>query len=211
MKKALSTSDLLSKKFKLYEFEGEMLEAFSKPERAGTWFVWGNSGNGKTSFILELVKELSKFDKVLYNSLEEGDAHTMQQAWKRHNMHECGRKIQLISESIEDLLERLRKRQSANVIVIDSYQYTQMDFRTYLKMKQEFKSKLFVFTSQANGKNPEGRTAMRVMYDASLKIWIEGYRAFSKGRYIGENGGVFTIWEKGAEQYWGTNTENNNE
>jgi hypothetical protein len=42
------------------------------------------------------------------------------------------------------------------------------------------------------------------MYDASLKIWIEGYRAFSKGRYIGPNGGVYTIWEEGAEKYWGT-------
>lgn len=36
------------------------------------------------------------------------------------------------------------------------------------------------------------------MYDASLKIWVEGYKAFSKGRYIGSNGGEYVIWEDGA-------------
>lgn len=203
MNKAISSTDLLSKKFKLFEFSAEMFDAFDQPERAGTWFIWGNSGNGKTSFILELAKELAKFDKVIYNSLEEGAAHTMQKAWKRHNMQECGRRIQLVSESADDLKNRLRKRQSRRIVIVDSWQYTQMSFAEYLEMKREFPNHLFVFTSQAEGKNPSGRTALRVMYDASLKIWIEGYKAFSKGRYIGANGGVFTIWEDGAEQYWG--------
>lgn len=211
MKKAQSTADILRKIFKLFQFTGAMLAAFSTPERYGTWFIWGNSGNGKTSFLLELIKELCKFDKVLYNSLEEGEAHTMQNAWKRHNMHECGNKVQLVSESMEMMMERLRKRQSLKIIVIDSYQYTQMDFRAYLKMKQEFPKKLFIFTSQADGKNPKGRSAVSVMYDASLKIWIEGYRAFSKGRYIGDNGGIFTIWDEGANNYWGTTNTTNND
>ena len=80
-----------------------------------------------------------------------------------------------------------------------------------LKMKQEFPKKLFIFTSQADGKNPKGRSAVSVMYDASLKIWIEGYRAFSKGRYIGDNGGIFTIWDEGANNYWGTTNTTNND
>jgi len=40
-----------------------------------------------------------------------------------------------------------------------------------------------------------------VMYDADLKIWVEGYVAFSKGRYQGSTG-EYTIWEKGAYDYW---------
>ena len=39
------------------------------------------------------------------------------------------------------------------------------------------------------------------MYDADLKIWVEGYVAFSKGRYQGATG-EYTIWEKGAYDYW---------
>lgn len=44
------------------------------------------------------------------------------------------------------------------------------------------------------------------MYDASLKVWVEGYTAFSKGRFIGETG-KYTIWQEGADRYWG-NIEN---
>jgi len=40
------------------------------------------------------------------------------------------------------------------------------------------------------------------MYTADLKIWVEGYRAFSKGRTFGELG-YYTIWPERAEAYWG--------
>lgn len=203
MKKAYSSTDLLAKKYKLFPFESEFFEAFATPEKTGTWFIWGNSGNGKTNFLLQLIKHLSKFERVLYNSLEEGTAHTMQTAWQRNQMQDCGRRVQLICEDIEALKERLKKHQSPNVIVIDSFQYTFMNFNDYLILKKQFPQKLFIYNSQCEGKNPLGKTSIRVMYDASLKIWIEGYKAFSKGRYIGPNGGEYVIWNEGAEKYWG--------
>jgi GTPase SAR1 family protein len=204
MNKAISSTDLLSKKYNLLEFDNEWYEAFSMPEKSGIWFVWGNSGNGKTSFVLQMVKELSRFGKVLYNSLEEGTSHTMQNAWIRNRVHDCGRRVQLICEDMSQLQERLDRRKSPDIVVIDSFQYTGMNFKDFMDFKKKYPRKLFIFTSQADGKNPSGKSAIRVMYDASLKIWIEGYRAFSKGRYIGPNGGVYTIWEEGAEKYWGT-------
>lgn len=72
---------------------------------------------------------------------------------------------------------------------------------TISKLKEEFPDKLFVFISHARGKNPKGDAATSVMYDADLKIWVEGYVAFSKGRYQGATG-EYTIWEKGAYDYW---------
>ena len=47
------------------------------------------------------------------------------------------------------------------------------------------------------------------MYDATLKIWVEGFKAFSKGRFIGQTG-EFTIWDEGAERYWGENVKTDN-
>mgnify|MGYP000320329112 CR=1 FL=1 len=41
---------------------GAWAEAFGEPERIGVWFIWGNSGNGKSSFVMQLCKELAKFD-----------------------------------------------------------------------------------------------------------------------------------------------------
>ena len=93
-------------------------------------------------------------------------------------------------------------KKSARIVVIDSFQYTLMSYRDYLAFKQQFPDKLIIFISHADGKNPAGRSAKSVMYDASLKIYIEGYRAFSKGRYIGEKG-YFDIWPERALKYWG--------
>ena len=205
MSKALSSTDLLSKKYDLIKWDGEWLDNFDEPEASGTWFVSGNSGNGKTSFLLELAKALSKFDRVLYNSLEEGSSRTMQQAWKRHQISECKRKVQLIQEMPEELIKRLDKRQSPRFIIIDSFQYTGLNFEQYRALKKKFPNKLFIYNSQMDGNKPLGKTAVRVQYDADLKIWVEGFKAFSKGRYLGKfYADGLTIWDEGAQKYWTT-------
>lgn len=203
MARALSTAALLSKKYKLFEFTGEWFWAFSKPEKVGVWFVWGNSGNGKTTFLLKLIKYLARFGKVAYNSLEESSAHTMQEAFIRVGMAEVGSNVILLErESMADLSVRLDKRKSPDIVVIDSFQYAEITYKEYKRFKERHSNKLIIFVSHADGKKPAGRTANSVMYDASLKIWVEGYRAFSKGRYIGSKGN-YTIWPLGAERYWG--------
>ena len=135
---------------------GAWADAFGEPERIGVWFIWGNSGNGKSSFVMQLCKELAKFGRVAYDSLEEGASHT------------------------------------------------QMSYKEYIKFKEAHRNKLLIFISHADGRNPDGRSAKKVMYDAALKIYVEGFRAFSKGRFFGSVG-HFTIWDEGAVRYWGDN------
>ena len=67
---------------------GAWADAFGEPERIGVWFIWGNSGNGKSSFVMQLCKELAKFGRVAYDSLEEGASLTMQNTLRRFNMAE---------------------------------------------------------------------------------------------------------------------------
>ena len=181
---------------------GAWADAFGEPERIGVWFIWGNSGNGKSSFVMQLCKELAKFGRVAYDSLEGGASLTMQNTLRRFNMAEVNRRFQLLDcEPMSELGERMDKHKSPDFYVIDSFQYTQMTYRDYIQLKEEFPDKLFVFISHARGKNPKGDAATSVMYDADLKIWVEGYVAFSKGRYQGATG-EYTIWEKGAYDYW---------
>lgn len=202
MARAYSVSDLLNKKYKLLPLTDKWYEAFGEPEVSGSWFIWGNSGNGKTTFILKLCKELCKHDRVLYNSLEEGAAHTMQKAFLNAGLASVKRRLVLVQESIEELYIRLDSHKSQNIVVLDSFQYTNLTFEKYRALIQRYPKKLFIINSQADGKQPSGRTAKRVMYDAALKIWVEGYRAFSKGRYIGPVG-YYTVWDKGAQEYHG--------
>lgn len=202
MKKALSMVDLMRKNREVYAFEGALREAFGQPEQNGVWFIWGRSGNGKTSFVLQLCKELTRYGKVAYDSLEEGDSLTMQNALMRVGMGDVGRRFILLNESLKELDTRLKRRRSPDIVVVDSFQYAHIDLKQYEEFIDRYKNKLIIFVSQADGLKPWGRTAQSAMYSASLKIWVEGYRAISKGRYRG-NLGYYTIWAEKAEEYWG--------
>jgi hypothetical protein len=76
-------------------------------------------------------------------------------------------------------------------------------FNEFTELVEMFPTKTFIIIGQAKGKNPKTGTANDIMFDAYIKIWVQGYMAFSKGREIGPNGGVFTIWKEGADKYWG--------
>jgi len=202
IKRALTIQNILDKKYDLFDFEDEWFDAFDKPEKTGVWFIWGNSGNGKTSFTLKLMEHLSRFEHIVFNSREEGTKHTLKKSLVKFNMQDDKNKIHVVDENMEVFTKRLNLKKSAKIAVIDSYQTTQMTFNDYLKFKEQFPKKLIIFISQASGRKPTGRPAESVMYDASLKICVEGYKAFSKGRYIGTKGN-YTIWPEKAFDYWG--------
>ena len=203
MGRALTVKEVLNKKRQTFPFDGKWADAFGQPERTGVWFIWGRSGNGKTSFVMQLIAELCKYDRVAFDSMEEGDSLSMRQKLVRHGLSKVGSRFHLLNaEPMTELKERLARRKSYNIIVIDSFQYTQMSYRDYIQFKEQFKDKLIIFISHAKGSLPRGSAAEGVMYDATLKIWVEGFKAFSKGRFIGPTG-EFTIWDEGAERYWG--------
>jgi hypothetical protein len=202
VKRALTVQNVLDKKYKLFDFEDEWYDAFSNPERSGVWFIWGNSGNGKTSFVLKLIKCLAKFDRIIFNSLEEGATHTLQKSFLDLGMREVNGRLLVVQENPEKLLERLRAKRSPGIVIIDSFQYFGLSYKQYIDFKESLPGKLIVFISHAEGKLPASRAAQSVAYDATLKIWIEGYKAISKGRYLGPTG-EYIIWPERAAIYWG--------
>jgi len=202
MGKAISVTEILNRTFKEMPFEGEWKDCLGVPEMSGAWIVWGHSGNGKTHFTLMLAKYLCNFGRVAYNTLEEGARKSMQRAVKEVNMRPVARRFVLLDrEPMDELRDRLSKRKSPDIVIIDSFQYSGMSKRDYMQLKTDFPRKLFIFISHAAGNNPEGRTANSIKYDADVKIRVEGYKAFPISRYGG--GKVFTIWPEGAAGYWG--------
>jgi hypothetical protein len=202
MKRGFTPAEVLSMKKDVLPFSGAWAEAFGQPERTGVWFVWGNSGNGKTSFVMQLCKELTRFGKVAYDSLEEGSSLTMANTLRRFNMQEANRRFLLLDcEPMDELAARMAKRKSPDFVVIDSYQYSGLSYKEYKEFKEANRNKLIIFVSHADGNRPSGRSAKSVMYDATLKVWVEGYEAVSKGRFIGPNGGRFVVWDEGKARY----------
>lgn len=201
MARTLSAKQVLTIKFDTIRLGGGWDECVGEIETTGIWFIWGNSGNGKTSAVVSLCKELSAFGKVLYNSREEGVSLTMQNTLRRYGMGELGSRFQLANMSLQKLDEKISQQRSPKFVVLDSFQFMGLTYKDFRAFCEKHKNKMLIFVSRTRGRQPEGRAAISAMYDASCKIWVEGYKAFSKGRFVGTTGEM-TIWDEGAKKYW---------
>lgn len=191
----------LYKPARVLPFTGEWRDLVGVPERSGAWIVWGRSYSGKTSFCLQLAKYFADLgEKVVYLSLEEGVSVTMQRAFARECMDTVNGNLQLWCRmDMSELEVELKKQRSANVVVIDSLQYFGINHAGYKRLREEFPRKLFIFISHASEtKEPSGATAIKVRYDASVKIMVDGFVAYAFSRYGG--GKPLTIWEEGAKK-----------
>lgn len=206
--RAISNRNILDAKFATADFDGPWLASFGRPALSGVWMVYGCSGSGKTTFILQLCKYLTRFGRVAYDSIEQGFSLSMQIAWKRVHMEEAGDRIILLDrEQLKTLRERLSRRKSPDIIVIDSIKYM-LGFKVsdLMLLKKEYPNKLFIFIAHEKNGEPDGALASAIKYDADIKIRTEGYKAFVTTRFEdaekGEGGADFVIWDKGAQDYW---------
>lgn len=209
MGKQIPNRQIGKTKFKAVDFEGEWKASFGRPELSGSWLVYGGSGSGKTTFMLQLAKYLSKFDKVAYDSLEQGLSLSFQKAWERVKMIEAGNRFVLIEKenTKKDIWDRLAKRRSPNIIIIDSVNYMyQFSKKDYNDLLNNFPQKLFIFVAHEKNKQPMGSVANFIRYNSDIKVHVEGYKAFVTTRFEDrekkEGGEPFVIWEQGASEYW---------
>ena len=185
-----------------FPFTGAWEASLGRPAKSGTWLVWGHSGNGKSSFVMQLAKYLCKFEKVIYDSLEESTGLSVQKSLRRHGMADVARRFVILDrEPMAMLSERLKRKKSPGVVIIDSFQYSGLTYNGYKQLKEAHPSKLFIFISHAEGTRPEGRAAKKVEYDADIKIFVEGFKASCKSRFMDRPGVPFVIWEEGAVKY----------
>ena len=203
MRRAATSLQILNSKFEELPFDGIWQELFGTPEVGGCWLVWGESANGKTAFALQLAKYLCNYERVAFDSIEEGISKSLRDAIKREEMITTqDRFIVLDKEPIDALEERLTRQRSPSVVIIDSVQYTGLNKLSAKDLIDRHPHKLFIFTSHASGKYPDGRTANAMRYHASVKIRIEGFRAFIQSRYGGDKEKYYEIYKEGAGRYW---------
>lgn len=212
MKKAFNVAQLERMKEKTMGLTGQWREAFGDPPMTGVWLIWGNSGSGKSSFVMQLTKVLcSIYKKVIYDSMEEAVSLSFRQRLKTFGMEEVrNRLVVLPNEHYDDLMKRIEQKAAPKAIIIDSWQYSGASWIDYKHMKEANPDKLFIIISHAEGKMPKSRSANSIMYDADVKVYVEGYRAICKGRFTPAPGAYYTIWKEGADKYWGEKKQEDN-
>ena len=201
MKRAYSIRNVLDARFKTLDFDGEWLSAVGRPELGGSWMIYGAPKNGKTSLAMKLARYLTRFCRVAYDSVEEGLSLSIQNCVERTFGGEGNQRFLLLNkESVEELTERLARRSSPDVVVVDSVQFMGLHWEEYKQLKERFPYKLFIYISHVDGNLPEGRVARKIWRDADVYIRVEGFRGFPVGRYMG--GEPIDVDAGLAERYW---------
>nr|WP_294922133.1 hypothetical protein [uncultured Flavobacterium sp.] len=205
LKKALTVANVVNQKVTLIEFSEhakELYQAFGNPQNKGIWFVWGGSGSGKSSLILDIIKALCKDLKAIHNELEEElDDIDFITRIERKQMHDVEDNFLTASYNYDQLNEYLDRRDSAKVVSINSAGYFFESIQQYYDFAKKYKGKkIIIISGLAKGKNPFSDLELKIMYDANKKIFCDGYLASCKGRTIGPNGGSYIIWQEGYDK-----------
>ena len=205
---AISNHDVTAARFKSAPFEGPWKACIGYPELHGSWIIWGGSGSGKTTFALMLAKYLSQWAKVAYNSLEQGMSLTLQKSWVRVGLPEAGSRVVLLDkEPIEKLRERLSRRKSPGVVIIDSLTALP-GFRKkdYVDLVKCYPTKLFIFLAHEKRGLPDPAIAETVRRLSDVKLHVDRFKAYPTSRYedkdAGEGGEPFVIWPERANAAW---------
>lgn len=190
-------NDFLNKSYKELDFDGEWLASFGKPEKNFKCIVYGDSGNGKTEFVVKLTKYLARFTKVYYNSHEQKFSKSLRDALVRNNLREVnGKVIFADGESMEVMMDRLGKRNSPGAIVIDSRDYMNLTIDQFKLLIESYPHKCFIVISWASGKKPRGTHAEGIEYMCDVKILVKNFTAHMRSRFGGNQN--FIIWDKGV-------------
>ncbi|WP_435138838.1 AAA family ATPase [Formosa sp. A9] len=207
LKKALTVANIQNQKVNRLSWDGVFYDAFGNPQDRGVWFVWGNSGSGKSSFLMQLAKALAMLGhKTLYNLCEEepDDAEYIDRT-ELFSMNEVEQHFHTQSYTYAELMAYLNKRNPPKVVIIDSIKDITTNWDEYLALRKLITKKniILIIVGQAEGKNPRTEFEKSIRYNAKMKIFVSGYLAVCQGRTIGPNGGQYIIYQEGYDKLRG--------
>jgi archaellum biogenesis ATPase FlaH len=200
--RAYSYEDIERIKFKTIKIDEEWKEHLGEPQLGNShWLVYGGSGQGKTSYVLQAVKQICvNSQKVHYNTSEEGMKKGFQMALKRNNMKGVPG-FNYHQENIDQLTARLIRQRQPKIVVIDSVQYFFRKMRTehYFDFISKFQDTTFIWISGADGEKPKGQIANDIYFDADVVVKVKHYQAVvEKNRFEAYEPRI--IWQQGYNE-----------
>lgn len=197
-KRAFSPKEVLAKTYDTLPWAGEWARAFGYPAYNETWLIHGPSASGKSSFVMQLSRELCSYGTVLYMSYEEGVSQSFQKRLERFKMNEVQGRFRIAtSDTIDELTARLKKAKSPKFVVIDSFQAAGFTYEDTKRLRAAFPKKCFIFISWEDKGQPFGKPAKKLKYDAGVKVRVSGFKAYCQGRFTPEAGAYYPVWLEG--------------
>lgn len=140
MKRAYSPKEIAAKKWVTLPWNEKWSKPFGFPAENASWFISGASASGKSSFVMQLGKELCNYGPVLYMSYEEKINQSFQRRMGYLKMNEVQGKFRVVTEgSLEEVIARLKKPKSPKFIIIDSFQVAGWDYPQAVELMEPFR------------------------------------------------------------------------
>lgn len=195
MGRTLGIKTILGKTYDSYPLEDKWLAALGPISKPFRWLIFGKPKNGKTSFTLQFCKAISKISKVYYNSMEEGDSKTMQQALINAKMDEVadGRFMLGDRDSFQEMIEKLKRNHCA-VVVIDSRDYMKLTTDQYKKLTTMFPRKSFIIICWEQSGKPLGKYAKDIEFMVDMVTHVKNFEATTNGRFGAQL--KYKIWDR---------------
>jgi len=183
-KNSIDINKLLAMKYRTYNLNNEWIKYIGEVERGFKMLVYGLSGSGKTTFVMKLCKELAMQGKVYFNSIEQGNAKSLQNVAAYCNMQDIPKGKMVIGD--RDNFETMKlkiKSNKAVFIVIDSLDYINLTTAQYKELIRLFPSRSFIIISWAEGDKPKSQYAKAIEYMADIKTYVNKGVAISRSRF----------------------------
>jgi predicted ATP-dependent serine protease len=195
MGRTISVSQMANKKYDSYPLNPKWEAALGEISRPFKWLVFGKPKNGKTSFIMQFCRAAAEFCKVYYNSMEEGDSKTMQQAILRADMINApqGKFMLGDRDTFPEMMEKLKKNRCA-ICVIDSRDYMKLTTDQYKKLTTTFPRKSFIIICWEQSGKPLGKYAKDIEFMVDMVTHVKQFTATTNGRFGAQL--KYQIWDK---------------
>jgi len=200
-KSSLGIKDFLEKKFEPLQLSPAWMDLLGEDlvKRFDVCVV-GDSGHGKTTFVLQLVKELSKVGRVFYNSYEQGLSASLQTNVKLVDLSGCAGRIMFGNKlKYEELKKKfLNKYFRCNYLVIDSQDwmnFTEEQFKELQMLKPKTLSIIVICWCKAGSESPKNSNAQAIQYACDVKITVEDFVAYSRSRFGATK--PYVVWRDG--------------
>lgn len=204
--KIMSSEKLFELQFDCLNFDGEWNELFGLPSIDFHCIIHGKSGNGKSTFAIQMAKYLAEsFGNVLYVSGEEGFSLTFQT--KFVNSDAFTSSLDVADVRSYDEFIRLVPRDSYNFIFLDSLDTMKIDAVKLRTIKELYKNTAIITISQAT-KGGQMRGSNEIVHDSDIVVEVSNGIANTTKNRFKESGKTFNVFKtmNAVDNFDGKNT-----
>lgn len=200
--------NVLNKKNEIMTLNDQLTPILGVPESNGIWLIFGNEKMGKTTLALLLADMLSKKQKTVYVTGEQGFDLDFQNVLKRLSLGDNRNLYFSEYVPITELDKSLKKKRSPDIVIIDNITIyvEELAYGRLRRLIADNPENLFIFLAHEDNGEPYTATAKMAKRLAKRIFHVEGNLATVTGRCPG---GSIVIDAEKAQLYHGSAAINN--